>query len=318
MFAGAAIGTLATAATYGVYRRFLSPVGRRAPSKVDKITLYYHADYSGRLEGALLLLEDHGVAYKLSSQLEEPQAMRTAGFAPPFCVTTDGTCLSQAVAICMYISIHLGACGPEDDLSRCEMMRAALNAEDLWAEAYRAGTAGLLEGRYSSGDEPTAALEFARSERLTRWLLTVQAPLVEGVPQPRDYAVDVLATADGDAPRDLSVSVLASAMAFDEEDGDAATSTASRVSPLTASLSSKAPNPFLFGSAPCFVDYHLLGTLRALEFMYPKALRLNLEEAQLEPLKQWWERMHERPRIAEYLASERALPVLVGGAEGLA
>ena len=98
------------------------------PDPMEPVTLYYYfnAGFSGRVEGPMLLLEDAGVPYTCSSEVNEPK-VDEAVFAPPACKDSAGY-TSQSTAICMHLGVKVGLAGPPEALGR--QMRAALNGEE--------------------------------------------------------------------------------------------------------------------------------------------------------------------------------------------
>jgi len=239
----ALLGAVTTAVGLGVAKLLLS--ARSKAAAPDTLYYYFNANFTGRVEGPMLLLEDVGAPYTCSSAVNEPKEANPACFAPPF--LKDGeTFMSQSTAICFHLGIKHGVAGAPEKAGL--MMRALGNAEDFWGEAYRP-TKG--------GKDKEAGAAYATGERFTKWLVVLQGPLTSG--------------------------------------GD-----------------------YLFGSAPTSVDYHLLATLRAAQEMYPKAFGANLKDPQLSKLSQWMERMVARPKIAAFLKSDRCLPVLYPGVQGIA
>jgi len=224
------------------------------------------------------------------------------------------------------------------------MLRASLNAEDCLGEALRAAT----------GDEaPVRGASFA-GLRLKRWLLCLQAPLVEvqetlpsawasmdwarGFWGHEETAEDdeeaVVAEADREAAEALywqdvfhedeeAAAPAPSAKATWEEDDEGeeaeevAAGSTGDAAPAVAVASQPEPTPiYTFGTEPTFVDYHLLATLRGLEFMYPSSTAEHLAQSELDELRLWRDRMLRRPRLAEFLSS--APPVLYEAVRGVA
>ena len=237
--AGIAIGAVAAKLLSGGSS---SPKTRKQTSPVT-LYYYYNAGFTGRVEGAMMLLEDIGQPYKTSDEISVPKAKNLACFAPPFCKDEEFY-MSQSTAICLHLGMKYGL-APLESLS--DAMRAACNAEDFWGEVYRP-----IKG----GKDREAGAAFAASDRFTKWLMTLEAPLITG------------------------------------------------------------GGPYLFGSSPIFADYHLLSTLRAVEFMYPKAFAAAV--ARLSALSAWLDAMNARPGIVSFIKSERCLPLLYAACKDIA
>ena len=120
------LGAATTAIGFGIYYYLTS--SKSVPAK-EPVTLYYYfnANFTGRVEGPMLLLEDAGVEYTCSTEVNEPKAADPACFAPPFCKDSYGY-TSQSTAICLHLGIKLGCAG--QDAERGRQMRAANNAEE--------------------------------------------------------------------------------------------------------------------------------------------------------------------------------------------
>ena len=58
----------------------------------------------------MLILEDAGMPYTCSSDIDEPKAADPACFAPPFCKDSSGY-TSQSTAICQHLGVKLGLTG---------------------------------------------------------------------------------------------------------------------------------------------------------------------------------------------------------------
>lgn len=161
---GAALGGAAVLGAIGVYKAWCKSKAR------EPVTIFYYFDkkFTGRAEGPMLLLEDAGVPYTCSSKISEPKAADPASFAPPFCKDSAGY-TSQSTAICQHLGIKLGLCVPPAELGH--EMRAALNGEDFWGECYRPA---------KNGKDAAAGVEYAKSERFSKWLRTLQGPLSSG------------------------------------------------------------------------------------------------------------------------------------------
>ncbi len=339
MITSAAVaGALTTAAGFGLYRRL---AGRRGGD--GAVILYYHAGFSGRCEGPMLLLEDVAASYELSADMDMPSQAKSC-FAPPYCIAPDGTTLSHPTAICLFLGQRHGVAGEEHKLA--SSMQAALNAEDFWSEAYRAA---------QGGQDPAAGVAFAASDRFPRWLLVLQAPLDDKEEEEcrkrasalqqratpaeettewtrsiwerreEDAAEEERAAEEGrfwagevwgrghedDAEQEAEAATQPEGEDEGEEDGD------EEAAALRRKRKKAPPEIYAFGSKqPTFVDYHLLATMRAAEFMYPKAMAAQLERPELRLLREWRERMLGRPRLAKFL--EKAPPVLYEELRGLA
>lgn len=112
--------------------------------------------------------------------------------------------------------------------------------------------------------------------------------------------------ASGRAPPAGTLSILATG-----ESSATHSSTSSRSSGSSNQHQRDVGSKYAFGPEPTFVDYHLLATLRALQWMYPMATATHLGLPELQRLKRWRARMVSRPRIAAFL--ETAPPVLRDG-----
>lgn len=134
----------------------------------EKPVLYYYNGFLGRVEGPMLLLEDAGVEYTFSSDVDVPRAKEPSCFAPPFCKDGD-VYMSQSLAICQHLGIKYGLAGSPEQQGI--MMRTCCNIEDFWGESYRV---------CKNGKDRESAAAFATSERFGKWLGVLQGPLKAG------------------------------------------------------------------------------------------------------------------------------------------
>jgi hypothetical protein len=144
-------------------------------------TLYYWPGFTGRVEAAMLLLEDAGVPYTLD---RDPAAFLAGqgqagaknqgfpAFACPVLVSNaDGYTVGQTTAIMQYLGAQHGYLPPSAGgaSAQATCLQLACNAADIWSEAYAAR------------QKPDAGAEFVQA-RLLKWISHLDVRRVAGSP----------------------------------------------------------------------------------------------------------------------------------------
>ena len=129
-------------------------------------TLYYWPSFTGRVEPILLLLEDAGEAYDLVRDLStvtgtDSDGVGVPAFACPVLRRGNFT-LAQTTAILEYLGRQHGYMPRGGAEADANCLQLALNAADIWQEAYKARR------------EPDEGAEYLR-ERLGLWLANLAA-----------------------------------------------------------------------------------------------------------------------------------------------